>query len=114
MRDHGDRQHLAYVRRQPCAVCGTRFQVAAAHVRLASAKHNKATGMQQRPSDQWAVPLCAYHHRLGPVGIAQHKGSEAAFWKKAEIDPFELAQRLWNESGAADRAAKRAKRGNNE
>ena len=102
-----DREHLAFVRKQPCCVCGTRFNVEAAHVRMASAKYGKASGMQQKPHDMWTVPLCDYHHRLGPVGVCQHKGSEAVFWATAGIDPFELAIALWIKSGAAARAAAR-------
>jgi hypothetical protein len=103
-----DREHLAYVRQQPCCVCGTRFHVEAAHIRMASVKHDKRpTGMGETAHDRWTVPLCAYHHRLGPHGLAQHKGSERLFWEQRGIDPFEIAKALWQASGGAARAARR-------
>lgn len=55
----------------------------------------RSTGMGERPSDRWAVPLCPDCHLDGPD--AQHKGSERAFWDRAGVDPFEVAAQLWDE-----------------
>jgi hypothetical protein len=60
-----------------------------------------ATGMQEKPSDCWTVGLCDYHHRTGI--LAQHKMSEADFWAMHGRNPFEIAARLWIESGGAAR-----------
>lgn len=60
------------------------------------------TGMQEKPDDKWCVPLCEYHHRNGIA--AQHKMGEDDFWKMVGLNPFEIAQRLWIESGGAARA----------
>lgn len=50
---------------------------------------------------QWTVPLCGYHHRTG-IG-AQHKMGERDFWELAGINPFEIAVRLFIESGGYER-----------
>lgn len=103
-----DREHLAFVRMHPCCVCGTRWNVEAAHIRMANIKLGKrSTGMGEKSHDMWTVPLCDYHHRLGPRGVCQHKGNEALFWSVAGVDPFEIAMGLWIASGGAAREARR-------
>lgn len=83
-----DERHLDHVRSLPCCVCGG-IDTEAAHIRTASLAHGKNhTGMSEKPSDKWSVPLCNKHHR------EQHAMSEMAFWKKYEIDPFMLALTL--------------------
>jgi hypothetical protein len=53
---------------------------------MASLENGKLhTGMSEKSSDKWAVPLCNRHHR------EQHTMNEMAFWKKHGIDPFMLA-----------------------
>jgi hypothetical protein len=62
----------------------------------------KPTGMGEKPSDAWVTALCAYHHRTGI--LAQHKISEERFWFEIHgRNPFEIAARLWIESGGAAR-----------
>jgi hypothetical protein len=39
------------------------------------------------------VPLCRSCHQDAPQ--AQHKGSEAAFWRRAGVDPFDVAEALY-------------------
>lgn len=85
-RDNG---FLAYLRRQPCATCGWAGppQSDAAHIRMASPERGKLpTGMQVKPSDRFAVPLCR------PCHERQHSGSEARFWSELGLDPFEIAE----------------------
>jgi len=41
-------------------------------------------GMGKKAGDEWAVPLCADHHRE-----AHGFGNEWKFWIKHEEDPFE-------------------------
>lgn len=85
---------LAFLRRQSCAVGpdGCSGPVEAAHVRY-SVPGEGSTGMQRKPSDTRAVPLCRVHHRDGPD--AQHSTSERAWWAKHGIDPLALAARLF-------------------
>ena len=87
-------KHLAFIRSLPCAVSGSRGDIEAAHIRMASPRHAKPeTGMQQKPDDKWTVPLSAFQHR-GPGG--QHDHDEATWWKDRGIDPIELAMALWS------------------
>lgn len=88
-----DARHLAFIRLLPCSICG-QYPVEAAHIRAGSALHRKKhTGGAQKPDDAWSTPLCPDHHR------AQHSTDELAWWRSHEIDPFELAVRLYEVSG---------------
>src|SRR4051812_116248 len=52
-----DNKHLDYIRSLPCCICGG-IDTEAAHIRTASLEHGKQhTGMGEKPSDKWAVPL---------------------------------------------------------
>jgi Protein of unknown function (DUF968) len=84
-----DEKHLDYIRSLGCCVCGDETSTEAAHIRTASLENGKIhTGMSEKPSDKWAVPLCNKHHR------EQHTMNELEFWKKHGIDPFMLAMTL--------------------
>lgn len=81
-------KHLEYIRSLPCCICGG-IDTEAAHIRTASLEHGKQhTGMAEKPSDKWALPLCNRHHR------EQHTMSELKFWEMHGIDPFMTAIRL--------------------
>jgi hypothetical protein len=98
-----DAKHLAFVRAQPCCIPFCNRAAEAAHLRMACDAIGKLpTGMQEKPDDRWSTPLCAYHHRTG-IG-SQHSMGEEDFWKLAGLNPFEIAARLWIESGGAARA----------
>ena len=80
-----DKGHLAWLSSLPCVITGKR-PVHVAHVRYADPVYGKPqTGMAEKPSDKWTLPLCNRHHR------EQHGMNELAFWKKYSIDPFMLA-----------------------
>jgi hypothetical protein len=80
-----DERHLDFIRSLPCCICGG-IDTEAAHIRTASLAHGKQhTGMAEKPSDKWALPLCNRHH------TEQHSMAELRFWKKYGIDPFLLA-----------------------
>ncbi len=82
-----DKEHLRYVASQPCLVCG-RSPAQAHHIRFAQPR-----AMGRRVSDEWAVPLCASHHR------ALHTvGDEEKWWKHLGIDPTVHAKSLWRDS----------------
>jgi hypothetical protein len=76
-----DTGYLQWLRRQPCRVAGMTCSgaIEAAHVRYSDASRGKVNpGLQCKPSDRFAVSLCAGHHR-GPGG--QHAaGNERAWW----------------------------------
>jgi hypothetical protein len=83
-----DNKHLDYIRSLPCCICGG-IDTEAAHVRTASLENGKPhTGMGEKPSDKWAVPLCNRHHR------EQHSMNEMDFWKCHGLNPFVLAMTL--------------------
>ncbi|MBU2233149.1 MAG: DUF968 domain-containing protein [Alphaproteobacteria bacterium] len=88
-----DNGFLAFLRRQPCVCgCGRPAPSDPAHIRMASPERGKSsTGMQVKPSDQYAVPLNRLCHER------QHSGAEARFWSERGLDPFEIADRLYAE-----------------
>lgn len=87
-----DPEYLALVRMLPCCVPRCRAtRCEAAHVRMPSAAHGKrATGMQERPSDRWALPLCRNHHH-----VEQHREGELTFWYRLNISPVQLCVQLY-------------------
>ena len=92
-----DKQHLAFVARQACAVCG-RAPAQVHHLTFAQPK-----AMSRKAGDQWTVPLCALHHR-----DVHDAGDERAWWKRRRIDAEETASRLWRDrlsAGARDPSA---------
>jgi hypothetical protein len=87
---------LAYLRRLYCCACQAPPPVQAAHIRMGClARGERSAGMGAKPSDRRAVPLCRVCHLDGPE--AQHRGSEAEFWRRAGIDPFAVAAALYAE-----------------
>lgn len=90
--------HLAFIRRLPCVAC-LRQPSEAAHIRSGSRRHGKRpTGVAEKPTDLWTLPLCASCHRTGPR--AQHAGNELEFYRRHGIDPFATALALWAASGS--------------
>src|SRR5438094_1944810 len=57
MKPQRDAKYLAWIRKQPCLVCGTRWRI--------EASHTGPRGLAQKSSDRSAIPLCARHHRTG-------------------------------------------------
>ena len=82
-----DRDHVKFVAKQPCLICGRR-PCDAHHLRFAQ---HRALG--RKVSDEFTVPLCRGHHRE-----VHRCGDEAAWWKKTGIDPAVPARALWLES----------------
>ena len=82
------KEHLAFVGKQPCLVCGRR-PAHAHHIRFAQPR-----AMGLKVSDEFTVPLCAGHHD------AVHKtGDERAWWARhGIIEPLKFAERLWTAS----------------
>ena len=90
--------HLKWIRTLPCAICGRRGGIHAAHLRASSLRYGKlSTGIAQKPDDSWTIPLCLAHHVMGEE--AQHQDRELDFWARHGIDPFVLALALWRASG---------------
>jgi hypothetical protein len=91
-----NKEHLKFVGRQPCLVCG-RLPTHAHHVRFAQ---QAALGM--KVSDEFAVPLCSLHH-----DAVHRTGNEQGWWVAQAIDPLKAAARLWaiTQSGDTHRNA---------
>ena len=90
-----DPVHLAFIRRLPSAVSGL-YGCEACHIRTGSAIHKKKhTGLGQKADDSFTLPLLPDEHK------AQHAGNEMEFWRSHGIDPFELAIKLYENTGDA-------------
>ena len=81
-----DKDHLKFVATQPCLICG-RAPCQAHHVTYA-----QLNALGRKVSDEWAVPLCAIHHRS-----LHDNGNERAWWKGFNIDPIKEAEELWKQ-----------------
>ncbi len=79
-----DREHIRYVAKQPCLICG-RQPCDAHHLRFTQSR-----ALGRKVSDEFTVPLCRGHHRE----VHRH-GDEAAWWNKTSIDPTVNARTLW-------------------
>ncbi|MGE0652684.1 MAG: hypothetical protein AB7P12_13180, partial [Alphaproteobacteria bacterium] len=82
-----DKDHLRFVATQPCLVCG-RLPAQAHHLMFVQPR---ARGL--KTSDEWAVPLCAVHHRE-----LHDRGDEQSFWESRAIDAERAAQTLWTQT----------------
>jgi hypothetical protein len=79
-----NKNHLKFISRQPCSVCG-RQPCEAHHLRYAQSR-----ALGRRVSDEFTVPLCRLHHRE----LHRH-GDELSWWNRASIDPVPIALAFW-------------------
>jgi len=79
-----DKEHIRFVAKQPCLVCGR--QPADAH-HLRFAQHR---ALSRKVSDEFTVPLCRAHHRE-----VHRCGDEAAWWQTAKINAMAAAREFW-------------------
>jgi hypothetical protein len=82
-----DKEHLTFVSRQPCLLCG-RQPADAHHLRFV-----QGATLGRKVSDEFTVPLCRMHHRELHRG-----GEEAKWWTSAGIEPLAAALTLWQET----------------
>jgi hypothetical protein len=86
-RRYRNREHLRYVAKQPCLICG-RKPSDPHHLRYLQPR-----ALGRRASDEFAVPLCRSHHR------AVHRArDERTWWRAAGIDPDQVARKLWKDT----------------
>lgn len=90
---------LIFLRTKPCCVCGALAPSQAAHIRMACAAIGKEpAGMQQKPDDKYAVPLCgpilgsSDPADIGCHALQHHEGDEERFWIKVGKLPFQIAE----------------------
>lgn len=88
-----DVDYLALVRQLPCVKCGIEPCGTAAHLRMNSGAYNKRQAMARKPSQEWTTPLCNGCHTNDPD--AQHRIGEQEFWRRLNVNPFLLCQRLY-------------------
>jgi hypothetical protein len=79
-----DRDHVRFVAKQSCLICG-RQPSDAHHVRFA-----QSPALGRKVSDEFTVPLCRGHHRE-----VHHCGDEPVWWLKVRINPMVKARELW-------------------
>ena len=79
-----DREHVRFVIKQACLICGS-TPSDAHHLRFAQYR-----ALGRKVSDEFTVPLCRGHHRE-----VHRCGDEAAWWQKAGADPAAAARALW-------------------
>jgi hypothetical protein len=79
-----DQDHVRYVAKQPCLVCG-RQPSDTHHLRFAQSR-----ALGRKVSDEFTVPLCRGHHRE-----VHRCDDEAMWWQNARIDPSPVARALW-------------------
>jgi hypothetical protein len=82
--------HLQWLRGCECSVPSCEYKISrveAAHVRIGT-----DGSMGKKPGDNWAIPLCYFHHRK------QHTMGEASFEEKYGIRMKKIAEALWQKS----------------
>jgi hypothetical protein len=79
-----DRDHVRFIAKQPCLICG-RQPSDAHHVRFA-----QSPALGRKVSDEFTVPLCRGHHRE-----VHRCGDEPVWWLKVRINPMVRARELW-------------------
>ena len=82
-----DREHVKFVARHPCLICGRR-PTDPHHLRFAQSR-----ALGRKVSDEFTVPLCRGHHRE-----VHRCGDEAAWWAKVGVEPLGVATALWRET----------------
>ena len=82
-----DREHVRFVAKQPCLICG-RQPSDAHHLRFTQSR-----ALGRKVSDEFAVPICRGHHRE-----LHRSGDEVAWWSKVGLDPTIAARTLWLET----------------
>jgi hypothetical protein len=89
-----DREHVKFVAKQPCLICGRRPSDPH-HLRF-----TQPQAIGRKVSDEFAVPLCRGHHRE-----LHRYGDERSWWRTAGIDPTVAARKLWLDTHPLTRGA---------
>ena len=82
-----DRDHVQYVAKRPCLICG-RQPSDAHHLRFSQSR-----ALGRKVGDEFTVPLCRGHHREVHGCV-----DELAWWRKSGVDPTVAARELWLET----------------
>jgi hypothetical protein len=83
-RRHRNKEHLRFVAKQACLVCGRKH----------SDPHHlgfmQPRALGRKVSDEFVVPLCRIHHRE-----VHRVSDERAWWQQVGIEPVQVARQLW-------------------
>jgi hypothetical protein len=82
-----DRDHVKYVSKRPCLICG-RQPSDPHHLRFA-----QQPALGRKVSDEFTAPLCRSHH-----SEVHRSSDEMGWWKQAGIDALTVAHALWRET----------------
>jgi hypothetical protein len=83
-RRHRSKEHLRFVARQACIVCGRK------HSDPHHLSFMQPRALGRKVSDEYVVPLCRIHHR------AVHRVSdEQVWWTQQGVDAVVIARNLW-------------------
>jgi hypothetical protein len=83
-RRHRSKEHLRFVAKQVCLVCGRK------HCDPHHLSFMQARALGRKVSDEYVVPLCRIHHRA-----VHHVSDEQVWWTQQGIDPVLVARNLW-------------------
>ncbi len=83
-RRHRDKQHLRFVAKHSCLVCGRK------HCEPHHLGFMQPRALGRKVSDEFVVPLCRIHHRE-----VHRISDEPAWWRRLGIEPVEVALKLW-------------------
>ena len=95
-RRYSNRDHIRFVARQPCLLCG-RKPSDPHHLRFMQPR-----ALGRKASDEFTVSLCRIHHRE-----VHRAGNERAWWMQAGIDPIKIAWKLGDKTRCRRSAARR-------
>ena len=84
MKPQRNPRYLAFIRTQPCCVCGS--------TRGIEASHTGPHGLGQKSPDSSAIPLCAKHHRTG--ADSYHRLGPRKFSEKHNLNVPAIVRRL--------------------
>jgi hypothetical protein len=84
MKSQRNPRYLAWIRTQPCCVCGSK--------KFIEASHTGPHGIGQKSPDTSAIPLCAKHHRNGTDSY--HRLGPRKFSKTHNLDIPAIVRRL--------------------
>lgn len=94
--------YLKFIRAQLCAVLTTSPNfVGCCDQTRTEAAHVGVRGLLQKCPDREAIPLCRFHHRIGPH--AAHRLGKK-FWTLHGLDPKELIRQFNEQFDAGERA----------
>ena len=84
MKPERNPRYLAWIRTQPCVICGVRRGIEAAHT--------GPRGLGQKSPDTSAIPLCIKHHRTGRDSY--HRLGARRFAQVHDLDIPAIVRRL--------------------